>query len=866
MTKLLNTRAMIQEFKRRVQPMELNVEVPMDGDFNAEVAVIAEAGGENEKRLGLPLVGGSGAKLWSVLGKTQSKVLRPHVYITNVIKRQVALKTVGGREARLAVNKHELQHWQAMLMWELKQLPNLRYILCLGGVALDALRPFMENDEGEQIDSRAGINSWRGSVVTVNINGRRVKALLTNNPAMCIRMPETEITFRFDIGKFDRLLRGKYVPYHIKAHINPSFREAIEWIDKMQDDKKPVSLDYETPNNETGCIGLANSDNEGMCINLRTLDANRFSLIEERALLLRLQQLFDDPDVDFIAQNGIFDCSWAWFKDQVKIPKLWIDTLLAHHTLYPTLPHNLGFLTAQYTDHPYYKDEKDAWKEGSGDIDDHWRYNVKDCCVTRKVAYRELAELRAQKLDEFFFNHVMRLQPHLVRMCVGGVKQEGELKGHLVDAMQHDLGELLKQYYDAVHRATGLDDYFPNPLSWQQLQDLFFVKLKLVGRGASTDKENRARMAAHPRTSEAARDMFVLLDKYKEDHKFLSTYAEAENDEDGRMRTEYRQFGTQSAPGRLSSAGTGWKTGQNLQNQPERAKPMFIADEGYGFAYFDLAQAEARFVGWDANIEKWMQDFERARLNPGSYDCHRALASDMWDIPYDEVPEKDFTFTNGKYKHTKRYTAKRCRHGLNYRMQPQRLATKTGLPFVEARQAFNRYHHITPELAGRGGWWDSIEQEVRRRPHTLFNAYGRRWIVLERITDAALESIVAFRPQSSIGDKVNRVIYQSEDDDKWPHNARILLNIHDALICIAPVSKLTLCLSIMKKYAEEPMHWRSIVTGEMCELIIPADCKVTSQKTKWRVDEKTGEIEFYEDNEGFYRWSHMSSIEVEKAA
>jgi hypothetical protein len=70
----------------------------------------------------------------------------------------------------------------------------------------------------------------------------------------------------------------------------------------------------------------------------------------------------------------------------------------------------------------------------------------------------------------------------------------------------------------------------------------------------------------------------------------------------------------------------------NLQNQPHEAYPMFVCEPGYCLFYFDLEQAEARVVGWLANIEKWIEDFEKARIQGGDYDCHRSLAADMWKL------------------------------------------------------------------------------------------------------------------------------------------------------------------------------------------------------------------------------------------
>jgi len=120
---------------------------------------------------------------------------------------------------------------------------------------------------------------------------------------------------------------------------------------------------------------------------------------------------------------------------------------------------------------------------------------------------------------------------------------------------------------------------------------------------------------------------------------------------------------------------------------------MFIAPEGYSFGYFDLGQAEARLVAWFAGIESWMEQFEKARID-GKYDAHRALASDMFNIPYEDFPSSDYNLDGTK---SIRFTAIRCRHGLNYRMQPGRLAITTGMGIREASKNYQLYHSLVPE-------------------------------------------------------------------------------------------------------------------------------------------------------------------------
>jgi len=844
-----NLAELSQEYQRRASALGLTVDCAMDGIFNAEIAVVAEAPGSREVQMKVPLVGGSGQLLWNTLRK--HNITRREVYVTNVCKKQLAY---GGAESteKIQLPKNEKDHWYALLRWELACLPNLKYVLCLGNMALEALC------------DRKGITKWRGSVLDFEIMSlaasqpRTYRAVATYNPAMVVREPKTEITFIMDCAKLPIVTSGKWKEYKIDGEIITEANRAIEFIGEIEKSGEPISFDIETGGNETSCVGLAVDMYRGGTIPLRGIRGEPYyTLDEEVQIRLRLQQMFANPKNKFVAQNANFDMYWLWLKDKIQVHKAWFDTMLAHHCLYPRLPHDLGYLCTQYTNHPYYKDERTEWKD-KGDIEAYWRYNITDVCITRAIQIKLKKELEAQGLDKFFFEHIMRLQPHLVRMTVGGVLIDATIKDRITTELQEAVAEKLREFHKAVQEATGDSDYSPNPNSTPARSELYFQRLKLVGRGTSTDAANRKRMFDHPRTPETARKVLTLHNEYSKEHKFLSTYAESKIDADNRIRCEWKQTGTQSAPGRLSSAKTLIGTGMNMQNQPSRAKNMFIADKvdlddklaeliakangvakekldpeqmlQYGFGYFDLSQAEARYVGWDANIPSWKADFEKARLD-GGFDCHRSLAATMFNIPYDQVPTADETVEGDK---TVRFIAKRCRHGLNYRMAADRLAETTGLSSMKAHEAYMLYHRINPELRK---WWARLEKEVKDT-RMLFNAYGRRLFILERLTEEALESIVAFKPQSTIGDKVSRVIYQCHDDERWPKSvARIVLNIHDALICLAPLNLLKGCLAIMKEHAEEPI----MVQGE--PLIIPADLAMSAP-----------------DDLGIHRWSNLKKI------
>jgi hypothetical protein len=268
---------------------------------------------------------------------------------------------------------------------------------------------------------------------------------------------------------------------------------------------------------------------------------------------------------------------------------------------------------------------------------------------------------------------------------------------------------------------------------------------------------------------------------------------------------------------------------------------MFVAPPGWEFSYYDMSQIEARIVAHLADISQWKEQFETARLNPGTYDAHCALASQMFKVAYDEVPRHD---RSPEGQPTIRYVAKRCRHGLNYRMQPDKLSTVTGLSAVEAEQAYRLYHMATPGITV---WWDDLVALVRR-DRQITTCLGRRWLLLERWDEAALESIVAFEPQSINGDWTSSIIYKVHADPEWPPSARILINVHDANIALNRIEDGPTVRGIMQRHAEQPIYINSVANrlrgvDSPEPLIVPAELGVSQP-----------------DADGVHRWSTIHKV------
>lgn len=807
----------------QVHSFGTSVDVFGYGPRDAEVMIILEFPSEQDSKVQKPLMGTAGNILFKQLEKYG--ITREKCYITAAIKRKLSMFS----DNVIKITNTELNFWKTILNAEIHQQSNTKHILVLGSYAL------------EMLTSEKSIVDWRGSVLDF---GENIDKTITFNPVMVFREQKWDAIFKFDIYKFGLVVNNKFIPHKITHLINPTFNDALKWIYKMRNDNKPVSVDIETMHNETACVGLTNDEHIGMCINFRDNTSHRYTVKEECYLRKALCDLFTDKNVKLVLQNGSFDNSWLGFKDRFPVFKPYFDTLLAHHTLYPRLPHNLGFLTSIYTTHPYYKDDGKTWREG-GNIDQYWEYNVKDVCITLACYNGLLKELQQQGLDKFFFNHVMRLQPHLVNMCVQGVKVDVELKEKIRLELSQTLEDMKEKFQQMVNKCLGTE--IPIKInSPREIGILLYDYLKLPNfhNKQKTDEESLQRLCTLPSTTDDVRKLIQYFLEYKKEMKFYSTYIETKIDYDNRIRCEYKQYGTINAPGRLSSSAVLWGSGANLQNQPQRAYPMFVADENYELIYFDLKQAEAKVVAYAWGVKKLIHAFEECAKDP-SKDVHRMNASNIFKVPYDQIPSFD-RYTYGKNTDdpkmdsvtTLRYLGKRCVHGLNYRMQPDRLAQTTGISIQQAQEAFSSYHATYPEIQQA---WKNTMDEVKKTK-TLYNFMGRRLYFLEPINENNTDSVIAFKPQSTIGDYVSSIIADVEEDPQFPSDkARCLLNIHDALVFLVHKDVEKLMLKLVWKWANKPIN----INGQ--DVVIGMDFKISKP-----------------DENGIHRWSTLKSIEYKE--
>jgi len=277
------------------------------------------------------------------------------------------------------------------------------------------------------------------------------------------------------------------------------------------------------------------------------------------------------------------------------------------------------------------------------------------------------------------------------------------------------------------------------------------------------------------------------------------------------MRTSYNIAGTTT--GRFSSSLSDFGTGTNLQNIEEMLRSVFVADEGMKFAYIDLEQAESRLVGaieWNLfGDSRYLDACESGDLH--TYVCRLAWTDLPWtgDIKGDrEVAERPFY-----RQHSYRHMAKVLGHGTNYNGKPYTMAKHTKLDAKLIAEFQSRYFTAFP---AHQRWHASVGSRLLSDGVLTTLTGRRRWFFGRRNDDATIREAIAYDPQGSVGDILNRGML-----NVWRLNiCQLLLQIHDAILVQYPEQLEDEILPKLLAALRVPIGLRDGRT-----LIIPAEAK-----------------------------------------
>ena len=107
----------------------MKIECGSAGTKDAELIVLLDSPSENDCKLNIPLSTTTGSVVFRTLEKYNIK--RSNCYITCAVKRKLPQFT-----EKFRLDGTELLNWRNILETELEDLPNVKYILCLGRYAM----------------------------------------------------------------------------------------------------------------------------------------------------------------------------------------------------------------------------------------------------------------------------------------------------------------------------------------------------------------------------------------------------------------------------------------------------------------------------------------------------------------------------------------------------------------------------------------------------------------------------------------------------------------------------------------------------------------------------------------------------------
>lgn len=415
-----------------------------------------------------------------------------------------------------------------------------------------------------------------------------------------------------------------------------------------------ISIDIETvTEGRISCISFT-----GLLPNLETITyvipfinfgTSHWDNPVEYELAIKTMQAICQNPVPKMMYNATYDAQYL-IRYHAYPNNLVLDVMGMAHSQYAELPKTLDFTSSLHCyDYYQWKHEADIAKQDK-DIRCYWYYCAKDSWYTLRCFLNMCPVYPNYAIRNY--QMAFKLTYPCLYCSLEGVAIDNEARVKERATATTELEKRLKN----LRTMTANPEF--NPGSFKQVGDFLYNILgaKRVA-GDSTNAKVLAKVAEqHPLLARVVDDVLV----YREEAKAVSTYFDF-NQWDGRLFYSLSPFATDTS--RFSSRQSNFFTwnaeenktesyGAQIQNIPEYAKSMFIADEGYELFEADNNKSEARCVAELSNCPGL-----QAALADRDKDFYKLLGYIFFGIPYEQVS-----------KELRNKVIKRVIHGTNYVM------------------------------------------------------------------------------------------------------------------------------------------------------------------------------------------------------
>lgn len=481
-----------------------------------------------------------------------------------------------------------------------------------------------------------------------------------------------------------------------------------------------------------------------------------------------LRPIYEDASVGKIAHNSGFDIHML-DRDGVTLRGLTWDTMEAMKLLNENeMSYALKPLVTKYL-----KEDSQTYGELFGNrgfneipLDEAVAYAAKDGDVTLRL--RDFQRTHMQKMPEVY-EYFTTVEMPLIDIIVATEKEGYEID---LDFAAKYGEELRKEAEEAGRKVFGeLGDINLNsPVQLKTAIETYIGK---------PIENTDAKQTLKPLSKEYP--IIAELLKYRETNKLLTTYIDALptliKEKTGRIHTQFNQNGAKT--GRFSSGGGG---SFNVQNQPSKARSMFVAPSGYYLVGADFSAQEVRIIASVSGEQVLLDAFAEGR------DAYASLASEFFDKPYTEcykLPDGSDTEERKRMKVVllmSMYGA--SKYGL---AQALDITPDEATKFL--RDFFNKYRKIdafikeTQDYANKHGFvWIGDKQRKRRLPEAKGNSHQydpKRNRAMRQGPNARIQGLAAIQTKVTLVE-LDKVAKQRG----WKHFGAI----HDEILLLMPES------------------------------------------------------------------------------
>jgi uracil-DNA glycosylase family 4 len=750
------------------------------GNINGTILLIGEAPGAEEDATGKLFIGPAGKLLHTLI--IEAGINEDDVAIANVCM----CRPPNNRQP----SKEEMETCVGHALWFMKQMPNLKVVILLGGVALQAvlkMQRIMER-RGSFIEreGKTFLPTLHPAAILRNINYR---PLLLNDLTTALLKASGKIEY----GKY-KLADTKDVVLKVLDRLS-SVEELSVDIETASEDDPNFQQD-----NILG-ISFCWAEKTGVYIPFYDKDTKIWDESFEKFLIDKLRVLLSDPNKKLIMHNGKFDAKFLRHRfnidmstltvdEKTQLPKytFFFDTMLAHHLLWERPPHGLKHLARKFPDLVSYESDLDTYFKVNKiknykdiPLGIMYKYAASDADATFRL-YKDYMSLLDQnpQLKSLFFTLIMPLSMTLTHAEYTGVMLNREQIVHL----RHVLFRNIERIKKVIYKRAGKEFNINSP---DQLGEVLYDQFQLTKNPMKTETGKR-KVDDEALTSLLKKHKIVrAVLAYRKFMKQYKTYVvgmEKVLDASNRIHPNFKLHGT--ATGRLSCSKP------NLQNIPrgDMMRSLFVAKPGYSLIISDYSQIELRVLA------AFSQDPDLIRIFKEGKDIHTEVAKRI--LMKDHITKEE------------RIIAKGVNFGLIYGRGAKSIAEEVGISEQKAHKFVAEYFKKYPAVAN----FQEKQKILVHRDKCVATLLGRVRHLPE--IDSQFEDEVASAERQSLNSPVQgsaaectnlATVKLYEIFKQMRIDANLVLSVHDELVFEVLNSQVAQALDIvyyvMKTTAEE---------------------------------------------------------------